>query len=56
MYVDSFDSKRGDLGEEDAAESVGNRGIYVDEVELGEEGGVAVEFDTKFLGGDVSEI
>lgn len=50
MYVDSFDGKGGDLGEEDAAESVGDRGIDVYEVEFGEEGGVAVEFDTKCLG------
>lgn len=51
LYVDSFDGKGGDLGKEDAAESVGDRGIDVDEVKLGEEGSVAVEFDTKCLEG-----
>lgn len=51
LDVNSFDGERGDLGEEDTAEGIGDRGIDVDEVEFGEEGGVAVEFDTEGLGG-----
>lgn len=51
LDVDCFDGEGGDLGEKDAAEGVGNGGIYMDEVELGEEGGIAVEFDLEGLRG-----
>lgn len=56
LDVNSFDGERGDLGKEDTAEGIGDRGIDVDEVEFGEEGGVAVEFDTEGLGGGVSGV
>ena len=41
--VDVFDGEGGDLGEEDAAEGVGDGGIDVDEGKGGFEGQVAVE-------------
>lgn len=49
LDVNCFDGEGGDLGEEDAAEGVGNGGIHMDEVEFGEEGGIAVEFDSEGL-------
>lgn len=51
LDVDGFDSEGRDLGKKDAAKRVGDGGINVDEVKLGEEGGIAVEFDSKGLGG-----
>lgn len=56
LDIDSFDGERGDLGEEDTTEGIGDRGIDVDEVEFGKEGSVAVEFDTEGLGVSVGYV
>lgn len=49
LDIDCFYGEGRDFCEEDAAEGVGDGGIDVDEVELGEERGIAVEFDAEGL-------
>jgi hypothetical protein len=46
---DVFDGESRDLGEENAAEGVGNRGVNAGERELGIVGLVRVEFDVEVL-------
>jgi hypothetical protein len=46
---DVFDGERGDLGEEDAAEGVGDGGVEAGEGEFGVVWGVLVELDVEGL-------
>ena len=46
---DGFDGEGGDLGEQNSAEGIGDRGVDVDEREGGIEGGVGVEADLEVL-------
>jgi hypothetical protein len=46
---DVFDGKSGDLGEEDAAEGIGDGGVYASEREGCVVGGVVVELDIEVL-------